>query len=83
MAGTNSSSKPRAFAIPATTFRRVAKELLGPDNSFSAESLLLLQQVTEDHVASTMDKAGAIAAYSERSTVYAGDLQMVQMLGGR
>ena len=73
----------REFAIPQSTFRRLVKEMVGEKNNVSADALQVLQQAAEGHVLETMDKAAALAAYNNRDTLYASDLQMVETLAAK
>ena len=66
--------------IPASTFRRLVKDVAGLEYNVSAEALRLLQDASEGHVADLMNKSAALAAYSDRNTVYASDFDMVRRL---
>ena len=59
------------YSIPQSTFRRLAKEIIGPDNNVSAKALDVLQQATEQR-AQTMLRAVAVALRQEPAQAAAG-----------
>ena len=73
-------SKSTEYSIPQSTFRRLTKEIIGPDNNVSAKALDVLQQATEQHVLDTMDAAAKVADYCNRDTMYATDIALVRSL---
>ena len=77
----DTKSNNNEFSIPHSTFRRLVKEMVGVNNFVSADALDILQRASEDHVTEVLDKAATLAAYGDRTTVYASDVSLVQELG--
>jgi len=78
---TKAQSKSKSgLCIPESTFRRLVKEMVGPDCYVSSDALKYMQHASETHLTETFSKAAQLAAHGSRTTVYPSDVAMVTTL---